>query len=181
MKTLIIHPQDSSTDFLKVTYRNIKDKTVVTGDVTQRELKGLMKIHDRIMMMGHGSPNGLFSVGKFGNTKGYIIDESMIDILSQRDNSVYIWCNADMFVDRFKLRGFYSGMFVSEVLEARYCGLSRKVDQGVVDESNFEFVALMDEYRASDDMPEKVIQAYRKFAQSNEVAGYNSQRLYVRG
>ena len=65
MKTLIVHPKDNSTTFLDVIYKDIPDQTLITGGITKTELKELIKSHDRVMMMGHGSPNGLFSVGQF--------------------------------------------------------------------------------------------------------------------
>jgi hypothetical protein len=102
----------------------------------------LIEEHDRVMMCGHGAPMGLFSVGQFKNTGGFIIDHTMVDILSKKDNSIFIWCNADQFVNRFKLKGFYSGMFISEVGEAYYCGLPG-TKQDVVDESNFGFCELL--------------------------------------
>lgn len=128
MKTLIIHPADSSTSFLDIVYNPIPDKTVITGGVTKTEVQRLIREHDRVMMMGHGSPGGLFSVGQFDTGGqygygGYIIDQTMVPALKEKDNSVFIWCNADKFVNTFKLKGFYSGMFISEVGEALYCGL----------------------------------------------------------
>ena len=62
MKTLVIHPQDDSTFFLDIVYRNIEDLTLITGGVSKSELREEIERHDRIMMMGHGSPGGLFSV-----------------------------------------------------------------------------------------------------------------------
>ena len=146
MKTLVIHPEDSSTWFLKRVYENIEDVTVVTGNVSKNEVRSMVRDHDRIMMMGHGSPGGLFSVGNFPSVtgNGYIIDESFVELLSTKKDSVYIWCNADQFVDRFELKGFYTGMFISEVGEAYYCGLPG-TKQPEVDESNFGFVDLMGE------------------------------------
>jgi|GEM_PF-6234508 len=38
IKTLVIHPKDPTTDFLKPIYSNIIDKTVITGGVTKKRL-----------------------------------------------------------------------------------------------------------------------------------------------
>lgn len=95
MKTLVIHPQDESTWFLDRVYSNIEDLTLITGDVSKDEIRELVESHDRIMMMGHGSPRGLFSVGSFRTNNGYIIDESFVDLLREKKDSVFIWCNAD--------------------------------------------------------------------------------------
>jgi hypothetical protein len=77
MKTLVIHPKDSSTSFLDVVYNSIENKTVIDGGINKTTLMELIKSHDRIMMMGHGSPQGLFSVGKFPDTYPFIIDEDI--------------------------------------------------------------------------------------------------------
>ena len=65
MKTLIIHPKDSTTTFLKHIYAPILDKTIVTVGIDKSELRELIYNHDRVIMLGHGSPWGLMSVGQF--------------------------------------------------------------------------------------------------------------------
>ena len=56
---LVIHPDDRSTDFLKPSYADL-DATVLTQRDEFYNLAETMKRHNRIIMMGHGSPNGLF-------------------------------------------------------------------------------------------------------------------------
>lgn len=180
-KTLVIHPSDKSTTFLDIVYAPIENKTVIQGGITKPELIKLIEEHDRIMMMGHGSPYGLFSVGQFkgeGYT-GYIIDESIVELLKTKRDNVYIWCNADQFVDRFGLTGFYSGMFISEVGEATYCGLPG-TPQEVVDESNYGFVNIVSKYinEETDNLYDSVHKEYGLIAEQNPVAFYNHNRLY---
>ena len=179
MKNLIIHPFDESTQFLDIVYQGLEDKTVITGGVTKSELMTLMREHDRILMMGHGSPAGLFSVGQFPEQRGYIIDQTFVPILREKEDSVYIWCNADMFVNTFKLKGFYSGMFISEVGEATYCGLPG-TPQEEVDESNYGFVNIIGKYinESKDSIYENVTTEYGVLAENNRVASYNHKRLY---
>ena len=127
MKTLVIHPEDSSTWFLNRVYENIENLTLVIGNVSKN-----------------------------------------------------IWCNADQFVDRFDLKGFYTGMFISEVGEAYYCGLPG-TKQPEVDESNFKFVDLMGEHINNETIKihEKVKEQYGLLVEHNPVANYNHQRLYL--
>lgn len=185
-KTLIIHPSDPSTSFLNIVYESIPNKTVITGGISKSEVQQLIREHDRVMMMGHGSPAGLFSVGQFTNTGGnnffgggYIIDQSMVPLLSEKDNSVFIWCNADRFVDTFQLKGFYTGMFISEVGEAVYCGLPG-TQQDEVDESNYGFVNIIGKYINEDtnSIYDKVTSEYGVIAEHSPVALYNHNRLY---
>lgn len=53
MKTLVIHPEDSSTDFLCPIYQTIVDKTVLIKDLSKAEVAEQIKIHDRIIMLGY--------------------------------------------------------------------------------------------------------------------------------
>ena len=64
MKTLVIHPNDSSTNFLKPIYSSLskEDTTIITGGVSAEDVLQLVKDHERIIMMGHGSPRGLFGI-----------------------------------------------------------------------------------------------------------------------
>lgn len=185
MKVLVIHPQDSSTDFLIPIYMNLKsfpdfnDVTVVRGGMTREEVDKLILEHNRIIMMGHGSPMGLFSVGQFPNSRGFIIDSDSVSLLQNKE-CIFIWCNADQFVNKHNLKGLYSGMFISEVMEANYCGLPG-TPQEVVDESNNTFAA---QFGLVSDKPlveayEYIRDSYGVLAESNKIAQYNHYRLYL--
>ncbi len=82
-------------------------------------------------MLGHGSTDGLFG----GNPVGtwYIVGSSLAPILRTKD-TVCIWCNANVFVEKHKLTGFYTGMMISEVGEAEYCGVTATQEE--IDYSN---------------------------------------------
>lgn len=89
MKTLIIHPKDNSTVFLETIYEKIDNKTVIQSNfskILKQEVFELIKTHDRIMMMGHGSPEGLFSVGNFNTDNGYVIDKNFVPFLKKKKN-----------------------------------------------------------------------------------------------
>ena len=47
-----------------------------------------------------------------------------------------------MFVNLYELKGFYTGMFISEVNEAYYCGLPGTT-QDIIDESNYGFTNII--------------------------------------
>ncbi len=42
MKTLEIHPEDPTTNFLTGIYKNLPDKTVITSNITKEESKMLI-------------------------------------------------------------------------------------------------------------------------------------------
>lgn len=115
MRNLIIHPEDPTTTFLSPIYSKLKNKTVVGGSIDKSDLLELIESNDRIMMLGHGSPYGLLNTGLISDTGLYIIDESMVLPLSRKSNSIFIWCYADKFVQKYGLSGLCTGMFISEV------------------------------------------------------------------
>ena len=184
MKTLVIHPQDSSTDFLIPIYMNLKsfpdfdDVTIVRGGMSKSEVDKLITEHDRIMMMGHGSPGGLFSVGQF-ESQGFIINHTTVPLLENKE-CIFIWCNADRFVEANNLKGLYSGMFISEVSEANYCGLPG-TPQDIVTESNDYFAKELGSVseKSLDEMYQHIKYTYGMLAEGNGVAEYNHSRLYL--
>ena len=181
MKTLIIHPRDNSTTFLSEIYSNIPDKTIITHGVTKKRVRELIKEHDRVIMLGHGSPGGLLSIRQFGTTNGFIIDYSMVDVLKEKKDNVFIWCNADQFVFDYELEGFYSGMFISEIVEANYCGIF-EVDENEIITSNRKFCDIVSENinENSTIIYENVKKEYGEFAKENRIAHYNFKRLYLK-
>ena len=180
MSTLIIHPKDPSTNFLKPIYAPIQDKTIINGGVNRSKLRELIKNHDRIIMLGHGSPYGLLSVGQFPKVGNYVIDWPMVDLLSTKTDNIYIWCYADKFVEKNWLKGFYSGMFISEFAEALSWGFYVTY-RNLIDESNETFASIVSRniHQPLDVMFENVLQEYGALGQSNQIAKFNMERLYL--
>ena len=179
MKTLVIHAEDPSTDFLCPIYQTIEDRTVLRNGFTKNEIAGQIEIHDRIIMLGHGCPDGLFSVGQFKTDNSLIIDSSLISLLAQKEENIYIWCHANKFVEKHKLMGFYTGMFVSEFLEVVYCELPL-VEDDVIDESNNAFSNIISKYinDSKSVIYKQVIEEYQLIANQNIIAAYNIERVY---
>lgn len=178
MKTLVIHPFDRSTHFLREIYEDIPHKTVITGGYTIAEIENLILAHNRIIMLGHGSPNGLFSVGQFGGSNGYIVDFKTAELLRDKQN-IYIWCHANQFVEKHNLKGFCSGMFVSEVGEALVYGL--KGDKRLIEESNNTFAFMLGSVinKPMNEAYEQLKSEYGWLAGRNEIAKYNHERLML--
>lgn len=180
IRTLVIHPRDSSTRFLKRVYSRL-DATVIERAIPQYRLRRLMDGFDQIMMLGHGSPSGLMSVGQFPGCWD-VIDSSFVPQLAERDNSVFIWCNADRFVQRHNLRGFYTGMFISEMSEARLFRLPWYTTQSDVRESNELFADVVGRFAPHGLrlVNAAVKHEYGKLALNNPVARYNAERIYLK-
>jgi hypothetical protein len=160
-------------------FPDFEDVTIIRGGMTRAEVDQEIIKHDRIMMMGHGSPGGLFSVGQFIDSQGYIISHGTADILKDKE-CIFIWCNADQFVKTHNLKGLYSGMFISEVGEAMFCGLPG-TPQDIVDESNSYFAKELGSVaeQSLDEMYQHIRYTYGMLAEGNAVAEYNHNRLYL--
>jgi hypothetical protein len=182
-RVLVIHPKDRSTDFLCPIYAPVKNKTVIRESISKDLLIDYIKQHDRIMMMGHGCPVGLFNIG-WEDFNGLIIDINMVPYLKDKD-CVYIWCDADRFVNYHGLKGFYSGMFVSEISEAYWMGIKLKGREQYarnVKESNEKFSEIVSRHinKTVKGIYESVRQEYGLLAETNPIALYNNERLYLR-
>ena len=167
MDTLVIHMDDRSTDFLKPIYEG-KGYPVVTGPISEKEARDAIQGHARVFMLGHGGPQGLF-------TKGFYVDRSIGKLLAEKEDGLYIWCNADVFAMANKLTGLVSGMFISEVGEARMYDI--EATQAEVDASNDNFSRILREILDTGQAHEMVKQKYCDA--TCKITTFNSERLYV--
>lgn len=150
MKTLVIHPKDQTTDFLREIYVG-KDWTVIDFNPSSKILKEQIKKHDRIVMLGHGSEKGLFGFNRM------VIDSTLVYLLREKQ-CVAIWCNANVFVEKYNLKGFYTGMIISEYEEAlMYC---IPADSFWIDQSNTDFSLAIKNSIESEDMLSKSKELY---------------------
>ena len=181
MTTLIIHPQDPTTTFLEPIYSTLDVKTVITGGKTREEVHELIADHDHILMCGHGSPYGLFSISQFPDLgyTGYVIDQSAIKYLKTKKVTT-IWCFAEQFVRNSGLTNtYFTYMFISEVQEGLLMGLT-EVTEEMVEESNYCFsYNLADHVMLAPEVIHQKMQsgAYARLVQTNPVAAYNFCRL----
>lgn len=180
MKTLVIHPLDDTTDFLEPIYSKIPNKTVIRAGVSRLQLINQIFLNDRILMMVHGTEDGLLSVGKFLDTGFYVVDQTLVSLLKAKGNSVFIWCHADKFVSKFNLSGFCTGMFISELDEAIFYGYTN-ISQSEINESNDTFSLLLSQSILcnSKTIFKKVRAGYSKLANSNQIAKFNYNRLHL--
>lgn len=175
MSKLVIHPRDDSTRFLEPIYQG-DEVTVVQGGFDYRGVSNLIERHDQILMMGHGSKFGLLSVGQFKG--GFVIHGNHTELLAEKRDSVFIWCNADQYVEHHKLPGFYTGMFISEIWEAGWMGVHATQDD--VEESNWFFAEVVNSSDSAEGMYDSAMDQYGYLTRYNPVAAYNHQRFYLR-
>lgn len=172
MKTLVLHPEDISTDFLKVIYEG-KGFTVITKHPSKSKLKGLIKDHDRIIILGHGCESGMGDLKK--GIFHFWIKSDMVYLLKEKKSGIYIWCNSDVFVEKYGLKGFYTGMFISEFEEAYSYSVS--YDGSDIDNSNNLFSSTVSKYLSddTDKMCESVKKEYK--IEKNNIVNFNNFNL----
>lgn len=123
MKKLIIHPKDSSTDFLKSIYKGLDEVELYTGKLSSKEVNRLFH-HcpetSQIILLGHGFEKGLLRRVEKVNEFFYsiIVGHPHVYFLRNHHNTIGIFCNADKFARAEGLHGLFTGMIISELQEA---------------------------------------------------------------
>lgn len=173
MKTLVIHPEDHTTNFLCEIYEqklSNSDWNLIRDTVSKSELKRQIKAHDRIIMLGHGTEEGLLNPKNYGD----IINSKLVYLLRHKI-CVCIWCNADVFVKRYGLKGFYTGMIISEYEEALMYSI-HSFYHSDIEASNLLFANAIKESIDRDDMLENVKSIYTH--DTNPIIDFNKQNIY---
>ena len=131
---IVVHPKDPSTKFLHLIYEDIGG-VLFFDSIGQREqiLEAIRNAptDEPILLLGHGSPHGLLG--------GFIGDEDAY-LLRDRPNLVGIWCYASSYAYRHGLKGFFSGMFISEWYEAEGYDVTATPDE--IDEMCWNFAGM---------------------------------------
>jgi hypothetical protein len=116
---IVIHiDSQQDTSFLKKTYEGI-DNLILLYNPTKAEVNKTLEENpnEDVMMLGHGSPSGLFS----HDWKANVIDYSNAHLLKGR-NCIGIWCWAKKFAKNYGLKGYFTSMFISNEGEASSFG-----------------------------------------------------------
>jgi len=167
-QTLVIHPQDPTTDFLSEIYEGRNYDVVTDPFVDSDTVAELIKEHQRVICLGHGSPFGLFSDFEL------LINDSHADILKDKE-VVAIWCHANQYMEKHELSGFFTGMFISEVMEASMYGIKASHQQ--IQHSNEQFAIALGKYIDDDEeILQKVKFEYKK--KGDPVIEFNRVRLF---
>lgn len=154
-KILVIHPKDETTDFLKPVYEGLGAEVITDpADRNAWDIAAAITGADTILLMGHGSPEGLWDM-----KKGDVVIGKWFSKFLRKKNCIGIWCHADEFFKNEGLHGFCTGMFISESDEAfaYQCPASEKQ----IANSNAKFVAVLKESFKSGDIRDYVSKHYK--------------------
>jgi hypothetical protein len=116
MKTLVIHPEDPSTEFLKIIYRNL-DCTVLDDKSSSAKIRNGLKEHQRIFLLGHGIETGLLSPYGGEQFGRLIVGPREVNFLRGKE-VISVFCNSNIYGIKYGLSGLFSGMIISEESEA---------------------------------------------------------------
>ena len=116
MKTLVIHPEDPSTEFLKIIYRNL-DCTILNDKSSSAKIRNGLKEHQRIFLLGHGIETGLLSPYGGEQFGRLIVGPREVNFLRGKE-VISVFCNSNIYGIKYGLSGLFSGMIISEESEA---------------------------------------------------------------
>lgn len=164
MITILINSQ-KDTDFLRGAYDGLENNIVLVNP-SRGKVESILTEHptERVMLMGHGSPSGLF--GK--NWMGYVIDARNAHLLKDRE-VIGIWCYAKDFGKAMGLKGFFTSMFISNYGEYRFHfpnGKEYKEEEVFAEITNF--VSLVNKYLKEDKPLDEWVEEMQKSADYNK-------------
>jgi len=132
---IVLHLSDPTTRFLHSIYDGIDGVRLFTSLTQKQEALQAIKAAPKdepILLLGHGTPFGLI-----GNFVEYFIGDAEADLLKDRPNLIGIFCYASTFAKRHNLKGFFSGMFISEPAEAHILNVPATPQE--IEEMNWSF------------------------------------------
>jgi hypothetical protein len=166
MKILVVHPYDESTNVLEKVYSGKPVDVLHRQDLTREEVEAAIEAgnYDRVVLMGHGTPEGLCNM----HTKSYVFDHGSYrnKVRPRGIEVIAIWCHANVFFLKYDdLKDvFFTGMFVSEMKEAREY-IAESVDDVTIDTQFRNFANVL---RRAIELP---IGDVRKYIKENYTGG----------
>ena len=195
MKATIVHSNagDTDTRVLAALWDGIPDARVMdvrpgTPGARRAVDVAIAEEEDTLVLCGHGSPQGLFdpSVMARGNlttiarNPPHLVDARNAPSVRAR-RVVGVWCYAASFAESVGLRGFFTGMFVSNPMEAAFVGCPGRDSAATITEQEVLFCRRVNELlRADVPMEDWIPRLNAQADRSIGVVRYNYDRLRTR-
>ena len=171
---IVVHPKDPSTVMLAAIYEGIEGVKLFDSYMDRKEiLKAIAAApkDEPILLLGHGCPLGLYDM-RYGLVIGY----NDAEMLKDRPNLVGIWCYASDYAYDHSLKGFFSGMFISEEPEALVNGV--EAEEAVINEKAWDFARRFgDMLRAGKPLGEIAAELMDPKYRDSELTRFNYDRL----
>lgn len=132
---LVIHPKDKTTAMLSILYEGIDNVNTIDQSYSKRQVNHALNCvlpNEYIMLLGHGSDDGLFSRVNDGLQ---VFDRIIVGhqqcyyLRKHRAHIIAIWCNANLFGESEGLHGLFSGMIITEMKEAYDFGVDTSQEE----------------------------------------------------
>lgn len=178
---LVIHPKDKTTSMLSALYDGMEAQ-VINDYHSTKDIGHLLhrtSPQERIMLLGHGSNQGLFF--RHDDTKDgfdHIIvgHPHAYHLRRHGSNLIGIWCHADKFARKEGLHGLFSGMIISDKWEAQEYGIITL--QHLIEESCERMFAqlrkLLDDGIPLHEIPERM----KALVDHSLVGSFNYEKFY---
>lgn len=112
-----------------------------------------------------------YTIEKINHT----IDGQYVYLLKDKI-SIGIWCNADQFFNKHKLKGLATGMIISEYLEANLYCVNATYQE--IEDSNIEFAKAVKESLLLDDLKSTKDMIQEKYKVKDKVTEFNQKNIY---
>lgn len=113
---IVIHIDNGTLDaaLLSGIYKGL-DNITLCYNRSKSNIKRILRItgDEPVMLLGHGTPQGLFNISQ----TGFAVGSEHVEWLRNR-SVIGIFCYASDFADRYDLHGFFTSMFISNMEEA---------------------------------------------------------------
>ena len=111
---------DTDTAVLRNLWNGMPDvKVVEIGKFTRNARRmvdeAIAQETEMLVMCGHGTPEGLINPN-FTDYDRYLVDSRNKNLIKAK-SIVGIWCHARDFAERYGVRGFWSSMFISNLMD----------------------------------------------------------------
>lgn len=176
-KVLVIHPDDRSTDMLKAVYEGKGYDVINDPGISDEDVVEQIKSHDKIIMLGHGTPYGLIAWNRDSGEVRYIINDSHADLLKTKE-TYSMWCHSDEFFETHGMKGFHSGMIISEEMEARMYGIIEFNDEEIA-ESMMPLMYAMHDTIEMEDLHEMKRIILERYNANDPVTWFNRRNIFI--
>lgn len=128
---IVIHIDNTpDTTILSRIYDGL-DNITLSYNRNKSNIKRLLRItgDEPVMILGHGTPNGLLNKSR----NGFALGSEAVEWLRNR-TVIGIFCYASEFADKYKLHGFFTSMFISNMEEALYENMQEGADDKLIED-----------------------------------------------
>lgn len=174
---LVIHPDDRSTDMLKAVYAGKGYDVINDSRIKAEDLRKAIEEHDTIIMLGHGTHDGLVSIDRAAGRFDYIIHDGHAELLKTK-KTYSMWCHSDAYFRRHGMHGFHSGMIISEEMEALMYGIRGYSDADIC-ESMMPLMYAMHDTLEMDDLQEMKRIILERYNATDPVTLFNRRNILI--